>query len=132
MAESLEESIRRLASERCEYCRIPDSDSRLKHVLDHIIARQHDGTTELKNLALCCARCNLYKGPNISGIDSDTKQITRLVNPRTDIWKDHFRYEGAILIGMTPIGRATVRVLRINLPVRIAWRQMFLATGENL
>lgn len=78
MPEPLEQLIRRLASGRCEYCRMPQSASRFKHVLDHIIARQHGGKTEARNLALCCGRCNQAKGPNIAGIDPETGELTRL------------------------------------------------------
>ncbi|WP_428938893.1 HNH endonuclease [Fontivita pretiosa] len=110
MPETAEQTIRRLAAGRCEYCRMPESGSRLRHVLDHIIARQHGGKTEVSNLALCCGRCNQFKGPNLAGIDPETGQISRLFHPRTDSWDEHFRYEGAALVGLTPIGRATVAV----------------------
>ena len=69
MAESLDQNVRRMADNRCEYCRVPEAASRFGHVLDHIIARQHGGKTELANVALCCGRCNQHKGPNLSGID---------------------------------------------------------------
>src|SRR5437763_2594049 len=113
MPGSLEQTIRRLAGDRCEYCRMPEIESRFPHVLDHVIARQHGGKTEAANLALCCGRCNQFKGPNIASIDPATKQIVRLFNPRADRWDEHFRYEGALLIGLTPIGRATASVLAV-------------------
>jgi hypothetical protein len=124
MAESLEETIRRLAGNRCEYCRVPEA--KLGHVLDHIIARQHAGKTEFENLALRCGRCNQYKGPNVAGIDPQTNQLVRL----QDRWFEHFRYETAVLIGLTPIGRATVTVLAINHPLRIDARQALIAAGK--
>src|SRR5580692_12396034 len=37
--------------------------------IEHIIARQHGGSTGLDNLAFACWTCNLKKGPNLSGID---------------------------------------------------------------
>lgn len=132
MAEPLEQTIRRLASDRCEYCHVPDATSRLKHVLDHIVARQHGGQTELENLALCCGRCNQFKGPNLTGIDPDTGQLTRLFRPRLDQWSDHFRYEGAVLIGLSAIGRTTIAVLSINHPLRIAAREALIQTGLTL
>src|SRR5277367_810604 len=108
MAETLGDTIRGFAGGRCEYCRMPESESRFRHVLDHIIARQHGGRTELSNLALCCGPCNLFKGPNIAGIDPESGQVTRLFNPRADRWQEHFRYEEAVLVGVTPIGHVTV------------------------
>jgi hypothetical protein len=132
MPEPLEQTIRRLASDRCEYCHVPDATSRLKHVLDHVVARQHGGKTELNNLALCCGRCNQFKRPNLSGIDPETGQLTRLFHPRNDIWAEHFRYEGAVLIPLSAVGRTTTAVLSINHPLRIAAREALLQTGVSL
>jgi len=42
--------------------------------IDHIIARQHGGKAELENLALSCIHCNRFKGPNVAGVDPDTKR----------------------------------------------------------
>src|SRR5690242_18317665 len=110
MPESLDQVVRRLAGGRCEYCLIPEAVFRFKHVLDHVLARQHGGPTQFSNLALCCRRCNQSKGPNLTGIDPETGQITRLFHPRTDNWADHFRYAEAVLVGLTPVGRATIGV----------------------
>ena len=81
---------------------------------DHIISSQHSGETELSNLALACAHCNRYKGPNIAGIDPFDGQIVRLFHPRQDRWADHFELIGARIAGRTAIGRATVQVLSMN------------------
>jgi hypothetical protein len=110
---------------------MPETASRFAHVLDHIIARQHGGKTDLNNLALCCGRCNQFKGPNIAGIDPMSGQIIRLFNPREDHWADHFEYQSAELIGRTPIGRATVTVLAINMPIRIAARRAIMDVGQD-
>ena len=42
----------RQARHRCEYCQLPQSASRLRHQIDHIIARQHGGSDALEP-ALC-------------------------------------------------------------------------------
>jgi hypothetical protein len=114
---------------RCEYCRAPEATTKLWHVLDHIIARQHGGTNDADNLALCCGRCNQFKGPNIAGIDSDTGNLSRLFHPRRDNWEEHFRYDQARLIGLSPIGRATIIVLAINMPIRVAARRALIESG---
>jgi len=129
MPEALEKTVRRIAGDQCEYCLIPESLLRLKHVLDHIIARQHGGKFELNNLALCCGRCNQSKGPNIAGADPSDGKLTRLFNPRTDVWRQHFRYDGSVLIGLTNVGRTTVNVLAINQPLRVAVRQSLMESG---
>jgi 5-methylcytosine-specific restriction endonuclease McrA len=58
--------------------------------IDHIIARQHAGTSDEQNLALACIHCNRFKGPNIAGLDPETGELVRLFHPRTDKWADHF------------------------------------------
>ena len=126
----LEQTARARARFRCEYCRLPEELSGLPHVLDHIIAHQHDGETTLDNLALCCGRCNLSKGPNLTGRDPKTKQLTRLFNPRRDSWPMHFRWKGPQLVGVTAIGRTTVQVLAMNHPHRVAARRVLLASGK--
>ena len=61
--------VRRRAGDRCEYCRLRQEHSAVPHQVEHIVARQHGGTDDIENLALACPRCNLHKGPNLSGID---------------------------------------------------------------
>ena len=129
MDQALRREVRRFAEGRCEYCHLPDSTPPLKHVVDHIIARQHAGPTELENLALCCGRCNQSKGPNIAAIDPQTGALSRLFHPRRDQWHHHFRWQGAILIGTTPVGRATASLLAVNAPLRIAGRRSLLDEG---
>src|SRR5947209_12875001 len=126
MESPLEQAVRSSAPGRCEYCHVPEEPEGLRHVLDHVIARQHGGETSAGNLALCCGRCNRSKGPNVAGIDPDTGQLTRLFHPRQDRWHDHFRWEGPALVGRTPVGRTTIVVLAINLPIRVAARKALL------
>jgi hypothetical protein len=99
------------------------------HEIDHIIAEKHRGPTILENLALACFHCNNHKGPNIAGVDAETQTITRLFHPRQDRWSDHFSWRGAILVGTTPVGRATVEVLAINVRHRVIHRQALIDEG---
>jgi hypothetical protein len=114
MSNAIDEAVRRRARSACEYCLMPQSIHRLRFPIDHIIARQHGGATTLENLALACGRCNLHKGPNIAGIDPVTGQLARLFNPRRDQWREHFRLDGAHIVGISPEGRATVVTLAMN------------------
>ena len=132
MAESILQRIRTLAGDRCEYCRLPQPASRFRLVLDHVIAQQHRGTTTFLNLALCCIECNYHKGPNIAGIDPDSGRLTRLFHPRNDDWDEHFRWSGAVLTGITDVGRTTIEVLAINAPLRVAARQTLIDEGATL
>jgi len=76
-----------------------------------------------------CAFCNHHKGPNIAGIDSLSRAIVRLFHPRRHKWDRHFRWHGAELVARTPIGRATIAVLEINLPHRVTLRQALIQEG---
>jgi hypothetical protein len=73
--------------------------------------------------------CNSYKGPNIAGIDPVSRSIVPLFHPRRHKWARHFRWDGPILVGRTPIGRATVAVLEINEPYRVAARRLLIDEG---
>jgi hypothetical protein len=101
----------------------------LKTEIDHIIAEVHGGRTSASNLALSCLYCNRHKGPNLSGIDPQTRLHSRLFHPRRHSWAYHFRWDGARLRGRTAIGRTTIRVLRINAPLRVGLREELMAAG---
>jgi hypothetical protein len=115
----MDEATRRLVRERaadcCEYCRLPQEWSPMARLhVEHIRPRKHGGPDDDGNLALACVHCNSHKGSNLTGIDPDTGEIAELFNPRTQDWNDHFSWEGIEIIGLTPCGRATVRVLNMN------------------
>ena len=114
MNRELVRTVWRRAGNRCEYCLIPQSALPLPFQIDHVFAEKHGGQTVESNLALACPHCNRFKGPNIAGLDPDSGQPIRLFHPRTDVWTDHFEFDGPRIIGRTPIGRVTVRVLAMN------------------
>ena len=97
--------------------------------IDHIIAEKHGGQTVEDNLALACPHCNRFKGPNIAGVDPELGDAVRLFHPRKDDWGGHFRWEGARLVGRTPIGRATVQVLAMNAEDLLAIRIELFTEG---
>jgi hypothetical protein len=103
--------VRERAAGRCESCQLPSSLHPAPFQIDHIVAKQHGGTDGLDNLALACMHCNRYKGPNVAGIDSETRKLTRLFHPRVDEWNTHFGWNGAEIVARSPIGRVTVGVL---------------------
>ena len=122
MDQELANAVRARAHDTCEYCLLPQSVRRLRFQIEHIISRQHSGGSTLDNLALACGRCNRHKGANIAGIDTESVQMTRLFNPRTDHWIDHFRWDGPRVVGLSAIGRATIEVLAMNHADEIAVR----------
>jgi HNH endonuclease len=115
------------AAQRCEYCQVPADVALLPFQIDHIIAEKHGGLTVADNLALSCERCNSHKGPNIAGYFEG--RLVPLFNPRQDRWVHHFAWEGAVLVGKTPVGKVTIDVLAINLPYRIALRSALIEEG---
>ena len=116
---SLRSLVLERAAGRCEYCLIHQDDNWWRHQIDHIIPVVHEGKTSENNLALACARCNLNKGSNLSGIDPISGRIVTLFHPRRQQWKTHFEIEGAIIVGRTATGRASVRLLRMNETERV-------------
>ena len=129
----LRQAVRRRARGRCEYCHLPEAYAPLvAFQVEHIIARQHGGETVLSNLAYSCHRCNLFKGPNLAGIDPKTRRMVRLFHPRRMKWRIHFRWRGPLLIGRTPFGRATLAVLNMNEGDRVDLHQAVLEEGIRL
>lgn len=132
MKQSLKNLVWERADGRCEYCGMPqECEPDLPFQIDHMIPRKFAGPTEAENLVLACFHCNNHKGPNLAGIDPDgdpTETIT-LFRPREDVWDEHFEWDGPLLKGRTPTGRATVFCLSINLPHRVALRAALIEEG---
>lgn len=130
----MDASLRRLVEERagglCEYCRVPLEWEQSPPCVDHIIALKHGGPTVEENLALACYQCNGFKGDNIAGMDPATERLSALFHPRRQQWRRHFRWEGAILVGRTAIGRTTIHVLNINAEDRVQFRRLLIKSGE--
>jgi hypothetical protein len=126
----LRHGTRERARKLCEYCQLPEELVSTPFQVDHIIAEKHAGQTSLENTAWSCLHCNSFKGPNIAGRDNETQTTVPLFDPRHDDWNKHFVWDHAILCGLTPIGRATIAVLRINAPYRIAVRASLIEEGR--
>ncbi len=136
MSERVSNALRRAVVERsqgcCEYCGMPDNVLRLPHEPDHIIATQHGGQTTIDNLAYTCFRCNRCKGPNLSSIDPLSGAMRPLYHPRLDNWHQHFRWEDAVIMPLTGIGRATALLLQFNEPERVGLRANLMRQGRYL
>lgn len=114
---------------RCEYCRIHQSDLLIECQIDHIIALKHGGSNRIDNLAFCCFVCNSYKGSDVGTIHPKA-QFTRFFNPRTDIWQDHFRLSGPLILSKTQVGEGTLRILKFNSHERVVRREFLLLNGR--
>ena len=131
---SIPDSIRQLVKDRagncCEYCRIGEVNRLIPFQVEHIIARKHQGTDQPDNLCLACYKCNSFKGSNIAAIDPETGQASLLFHPRKQVWEDHFQLrEKRTITPLTPEGRTTVAVLRLNDANRLQQRQMLMQQG---
>ena len=123
MSPAVRARVRERAGNRCEYCQLRQEDSPLAALhIEHIVPRIHGGADDHYNLALACIDCNLHKGPNLTGIDPETRRVTELFHPRHQRWEDHFEWRGIYLIGKTAIGRTTIRVLNMNSEDQLALR----------
>lgn len=117
------------AYRRCEYCQMPQDYDKTPFEIDHIISRKHGGATVASNLALSCFWCNSHKGTDLAGLDPRTRKLTPLFNPRRHKWSRHLRWDGSILLALTPVGRVTIAVLHINEPFRVIIRADLIAFG---
>lgn len=107
--------VKERAEHRCEYCQTHQEDSPLAALhIEHIRPLKHGGTDDESNLCLACIDCNLHKGPNLTGIDPFTDAVTQLFHPRQQQWDDHFRWDGIQIVGISAVGRTTIRVLCMN------------------
>ena len=133
MKQTLVDQVWDRSHNRCEYCLFPALHAWLPFQVDHIIAEKHGGQTLADNLALSCYYCNSFKGPNIAGIDPDgaPELAVQLFHPRKQVWSEHFEWNGAVLTGITPTGRATISVLRINDSDAIEFRRLLLDAGHR-
>jgi hypothetical protein len=119
--------LRRVVEERanykCEYCQLPAGVAFFAHEIDHVIAQKHGGATNADNLALTCWRCNRHKGTDLGSFDPETGAFSFLFNPRTQKWAEHFTFSELNLVGLTPMGRTTIRLLQINSDERLPERR---------
>jgi hypothetical protein len=127
---SLRAAVREPANHCCEYCRLRDLGAFFPPEVDHIIALQHGGQTELENLALACMQCNRAKGTNFASFDPETRRQTPLFNPRRDRWLDHFQLDGPRIIALTAVGRVTLKLLNIGDEDREATRRELWRDGR--
>ena len=100
----------------CEYCQLPASFSPSPYNFEHILPLIKNGLTVSENLAYSCGGCNAYKKDKTHALDPLTRQFFPLFNPRMDERTKHFQWseDDLEIVGITPIGRAMVRLLKVN------------------
>lgn len=116
---------------RCGYCLTAQRIIGRPMVIDHLIPESQGGPTARENLWIACRRCNEFKGSQTQAVDPHTKKSVPLFNPRQQSWWVHFAWsgDGAEIIGLTAVGRATIGALRLNNPEIVAARSLWVQAG---
>ena len=116
------------AKGRCEYCHTPEGFVPGSFEVEHIIPRSKGGKTILSNLALSCPACNDHKFNKLGAFDPLSHKFVRLFDPRKQRWATHFKWSDDFtrIIGLTPIGRATVEALWMNQDKMVNLRRLLI------
>lgn len=131
ISRALREQVRHHFQDRCGYCQSAQKYVFAPLEIDHIFPVALGGTDDAENLCLCCPMCNAFKGLQIESIDPIAQKQEKLFNPRTEQWDEHFRWdgEGTLILGLTPIGRATVTALNMNNLLAVTVRREWIRAG---
>lgn len=127
----LQKRLEEADDHRCAYCRTLAVNTGQPMTVDHIFPKSQGGVTTYENLCFACRRCNEFKGRQTIAEDPLSGEIVPLFHPRRDTWNEHFMWDetGVFLIGLTPIGRATIIALNMNNPVIVAVRWRWVSVG---
>jgi hypothetical protein len=128
----IRERVRDDAAGLCGYCRTHEDLIGLAHEVEHVIPRSRGGETVRENLWLACRRCNSFKAERDRGIDPVSGEEVSLFHPRQHVWGTHFAWQdgGLRIVGRTSIGRATESALKLNLPLVVAARSVWILSGR--
>jgi HNH endonuclease len=125
--------LRIRAQHLCEYCLSPEDCNPDIFPADHVIPKAKGGINDLINRALACWRCNSLKSDFTEALDPATGEFATLYNPRTHLWADHFCWDESftLLLGISPIGRATILKLQLNRASVVKLRGILFRIGEH-
>jgi hypothetical protein len=132
-SQRLAERVRERARHRCEYCLTAEWLTGQPGEIDHVVPRAQGGATRFDNLCLACAACNGFKLDRTAGFDPETGQTVPLFNPRAQRWPDHFAWsdDGTHIIGLTPSGRGTILILKMNRPLVVVAREIWVSMNRH-
>lgn len=134
---SLPPQLKKIIIERanglCEYCRSQARFSTQAFSVEHIIPISCGGETILDNLALACQGCNNHKYTKTMGLNPISGEMVPLYNPRKEPWQMHFNWNDdyTLIIGITPIGCATVETMKLNREGLVNLRRLLYSIGEH-
>ncbi len=128
MRKSISLKIRQFVAKRanfcCEYCQFQEEDRFIAFEIDHIASLKHGGGNELENLAYVCAHCNQHKGTDLATFIDEYENLVPLFNPRKQLWQEHFYIENGLVLDKTLVGKATIKLLKMNDVDLIILRQL--------
>lgn len=129
----LQRSVRERFADCCAYCHTAEDLTATTFEFEHIVPLSNGGETRFSNLCLSCPMCNRYKSDRVLIPDPVTQAEVPLFHPHQDRWTEHFSWNESSteIIGMTPIGRATIEALRMNRPQMIRVRRMWVAMSQH-
>jgi hypothetical protein len=133
------EAFRRLVVARaggaCEYCRLLQDACGVTFHIEHVLPTATGGKAVFKNLALSCPGCNLSKADRVTGLDAGGSE-RQIFNPRSYDpwllgWHLHFALDHRTgrIIARTPMGEATIQLLKMNQLNRAFARQLQIQAG---
>jgi HNH endonuclease len=130
-------ALRRLVQARaqghCEYCRVSERYALQSMVCEHIFPLSRGGPTIATNLAWACCGCNGFKSDRTEVIDPVSKQLVPIFHPRQMSWLEHFDWseDALLVVGRSPIGRATEKTLQLNREGVVNIRQLLCLVGQH-
>jgi hypothetical protein len=103
------------------------------YAFDHIIPFSLGGKTVFLNLAYSCGSCNSYKNQKVIGLDEVDNIEVSLFHPRIQKWTEHFTWNDDFtkMIGLTSIGRATIKSLKLNRKEVMNFRRILVVVKEH-
>jgi hypothetical protein len=131
--EDIQNQVCQRAIYLCEYCHASEQWQYVAFTIDHVIPLTTSGADTIDNLALACFHCNRKKSGKTTAIDPQSGIEVPLFNPRQYSWSEHFIWsvDGLLIIGLTPMGRATVTALALNRERVINIRAADKAVGRH-
>ena len=129
----IKQQVRLRAKNCCEYCYSQEKFATHSFSVEHIKPLSRGGNNNLDNLALSCQGCNNHKYNKTEGKDTVSGAIISLYNPRHQNWQEHFNWnqDYTLIIGLTPTGRTTVEILRLNREGLVNLRRILYTMGEH-
>jgi len=130
---AIRDLVRQRAGWLCEYCHTLEQWQYIPFTIDHVVPLAKGGVDDLDNLALACFHCNRRKADRLTADDPLSGETVPLFNPRRHDWCEHFSWsaDGLVLLGLTPVGRATVEALALNRERVVSIRAADLVVGRH-